>query len=288
MKQIHKSFIIIISILLATNLGCAQTDTLRFYLNTPANGTNLDAILHDGQTYSTEVSNIQVDIFNATSEATATSRTNTGSFAYFKSNFLNTTNNYINQLTTQTGIVDDGDYNYPRYMVIASNNGSEFQFKGLLVGDYTNGERKLKVEGFKDGALVDTVSLEMPDGVWEMRFDTINFTKEKFGNVDEIRISRGTNDLFIGNLAGFNDFVFSAPVPITTSLNKGQTETIDIWINNGILHVNNVDPKTVVTIYSISGIILNSTRVESLSQLNLPHGIYLVQLHNKIQKVVIL
>lgn len=287
MIKIFKKPLIIGTILLTTVLGHAQTDTLKFYVNTIANGVNLDAILHDGESYSTEIPNIQIDIFNATSAEAAANRTQTGSFAYFQNSFLNTTNNYINQLTPQTGIADDGDYNYPRYMVIASNNGSEFYFKGLLVGDYTNGERQLKVEGFKDGGLINTVMLEMPEGVWEMKFDTISFTKEKFGNVDEIRISRGTNDLFIGNLAGFNDFVFSAPATITTSLNTQETETFRIWTDNGAIHVNSVNSNTTVTVYSVAGIALKNTNVESLSTMTFPKGVYLVQLNNTVQKVVI-
>lgn len=235
-----KHFCILISILLLTTASTfvKGQSTLTFYKDIAENGVNIGTTLHDGEDYSTDIPDIQLNIFNASSASDASSSTSTGSFAYFQKNFTNTSDNYINQLTPSSGIVDDGDYNYPNFLVIKSNDDREFRFQGITVGDYVNGEREIKIESFRNNTLIGAVTLQMPDGIWEKTFGSTNFPTAKFGNVDEIRISRGTDDGFTGNLAGFNNFVFNSAISLevsTTMLSiapaDNSTTTFDIISN---------------------------------------------------------
>ena len=62
---------------------------------------------------------------------------------------------------------------------------------------------------------------------------------------------------------------------------------VNIHINNGMLVITGVDEDTVVSIYSISGVLIYNTTVEHVNELTLPHGVYLVVINNKTYKIAL-
>ncbi|MBQ5749733.1 MAG: leucine-rich repeat domain-containing protein, partial [Bacteroidaceae bacterium] len=62
---------------------------------------------------------------------------------------------------------------------------------------------------------------------------------------------------------------------------------VNIHIYNGTLVIEGVDGKTVVNIYSLSGVLLHNTIVEQVNDITLPQGIYIVVIGNDAYKVVI-
>jgi hypothetical protein len=62
---------------------------------------------------------------------------------------------------------------------------------------------------------------------------------------------------------------------------------VNIRIYNGTLVIEGVDGKTVVNIYSLSGVLLHNTIVEQVNDITLPQGIYIVVIGNDAYKVVI-
>lgn len=234
-----KSLAIIVLLMVCHISTKAQSGTLTFYANVTDDGINIGTVLHDGQ-YSNDISGIQFDIFNANTDAEAAARTYTGSFVYAPKKWLNLEHNYLLMIdaTTDNQVL----VHPPRYLVIMSHDGSEFSFQGMRIGDYDGGQRKTKVEGYRNGIFIGAVTVQMPIGeIWEQNFDKTSFSSDIFGNVDEIRISRNMDDTYIGNEAGFNDFVFGAPVlppsltVSATSLNiaaaTNSTATFDITSN---------------------------------------------------------
>ncbi|MBR2379245.1 MAG: hypothetical protein IKA91_07405, partial [Bacteroidaceae bacterium] len=62
---------------------------------------------------------------------------------------------------------------------------------------------------------------------------------------------------------------------------------VNIHINNGKLVITGVDEDTVVSIYSISGVLIYNTTVEHVNELTLPHDVYLVVINNKTYKIAL-
>ena len=62
---------------------------------------------------------------------------------------------------------------------------------------------------------------------------------------------------------------------------------VNIHIDNGKLVITGVDEDTVVSIYSISGVLIYNTTVEHVNELTLPHGVYLVVINNKTYKIAL-
>lgn len=216
MNRLKRFAIILIAILFASFLDIkAQSGTLIF---SNANTANLGTMLYDNKTYSTDISSIEIKVFNASSEANAASRTTTGSLVFVGPPDLNSTHPAIfsNNATTGTLVLDYTDSNRPKYIVLASTSGAEFRFSSVYVVEPDTWIKppKIKFEGFRNGTSTGFVYLEIDqnNGEYEKTFDASYFPVNIFGNVDEVRISRGWVDEFIGNLDGFNNFTFSAPV----------------------------------------------------------------------------
>lgn len=193
----------------------AQSGTLTFY---SASTANLGTMLYDNKTYSTDISSVEIKVFNASSEANAASRTSTGSLVFVGPPDLNSTHPAIfsNNSTSGTLVFDYTDTNRPKYIVLASTSGAEFRFSSVYIvePDVWIKPPKIKFEGFRNGTSTGSVYLDIDQnsGEYEKTFDASYFPVNIFGNVDEVRISRGYTDEFTGNLDGFNNFVFSAPV----------------------------------------------------------------------------
>ncbi len=208
-KNLLKHLLVFIALLLSYSLTRAQSGTLTFYKNT-IDFVNLGTVVHDGENC-VDIPNIQINIFNANTEVEAANRTHIGSIVYApKEQYVGVEKNYLLLLDVATGITLQGEP--PHYLVITSTDGDEFYFKGIRILDSSGGlQPETKVEGFRNGTQVASVILQM-GGNFEKNFDNTSFTSDKFGNVDEIRISRVTNNEYTGNYGGFNDFVFGEPI----------------------------------------------------------------------------
>jgi hypothetical protein len=72
-----------------------------------------------------------------------------------------------------------------------------------------------------------------------------------------------------------------------SSIDDTTNGEVNIRIDNGTLVIEGVDGKTVVNIYSLSGVLLHNTIVEQVNDITLPQGIYIVVIGNDAYKVVI-
>ena len=212
----------------------AQTaETLSFQTDYSA---NLGTKLNDGQSYATDITGLDVVVFNAASAADASAGTSTGSLVLFKGNTINTSQDYLCQISPTTGIEDDGDYNYPQYLVITTQDKRPFSFQGLKVGDFIGAERTITAEAFYCGKSKGSVTLTMGD-LYEKSFGTETFTETIFGMVDEVRLSRGDTN-FTGHLAGFNNFRLVANSETVTFGNPADWDAFAQRVNEGEAYLN--------------------------------------------------
>lgn len=227
----------------------AQSGTLTF---SGSGTTNLGTMLYDNQTYSTDISNIQIKVFNASSDANAASRTSIGSLVLVTTPDINSTYPAIFSNNSTSGTLVFDDSNKPKYIVLASTSGAEFRFSSVYIvepsSDWINPPH-IKFEGYKDGILTGSVILviDQASGEYQKTFDASYFPVSIFGNVDEVRISRGYDDGIIGNLDGFNNFVFGAPV---TSYVTVSTNSLEIGATEGSTTSFNITSNTSWTVSS--------------------------------------
>jgi len=195
-----------------------------------ANQTNIGQTLHDGDVGSTDISNIQISIYNANSNSPSVP---TGSFAYFDSVYLNlgtdggiaplndsaVSNNSTDptNTTNQTG-------DPPDLMIIKGDNGATFSFKSIEVLDNASAQSDINIEAFRAGTSLGSVTLLVDRTAYRSVFTQQNgLTASIFQNVDEIRISNATYGVN-GNYAAFNSIEIGDPVvpgpaaPTTTIL----------------------------------------------------------------------
>ena len=216
-----------------------------------ANRTNLGQTIHDGDWGSTDIPGIQLDIFNANTGAPSTA---VGSFPYFTAAELwDTTFGGIAPIDTTSGYVvsDSSNVNItPKIIVIKSNNGAEFQFKGFYAVDYQIRQLQMTVEGFRDGSSTGFVTLNTDDSVG-ITYTTSDLTPAKFQNVDEIRI---TNFSGAGNWVAINNIVIGDPVGSNTAPTfVGATTTLTVNQNaaatdiKGLLHASDSDSGQTLT-----------------------------------------
>lgn len=234
LKYCVKTIVVLIIISLTSSLKTsAQSGTLTFSNTSTA---NLGTMLYDNRTYSTDISGVEIKVFNASSETNAASRTSTGSLVLVRTPDLTSTHPAIfsNNASTGTLVFDYENSNRPKYIVLASTSGTEFRFSSVYIVEPETWIKppKIKFEGFRNGISTGSVilSIDQDNGEYEKTFNASYFPVDIFGNVDEIRISRGWIDEFTGNLDGFNNFVFSAPISSyvnvsTNSLGIGATES---------------------------------------------------------------
>lgn len=202
---------------------------------------NIGTMVHDGESYSTDVPNIRLDLFNANTEADAHNRITTGSFGCYQPDLSQWTDGtfirefpIIMSLDVINEAGSDND-NRPKYIVLASHDGSEFSFQSMWVWDEIPCEPVIRVEGFKDGVSTGSVLLSRTfPAEWRKTFSPSDFPIDKFGNVDEIRISRGTDDQWTGNNIGFNNFGIGTPIlPPSIAVSKSSISITD-GVNNAV------------------------------------------------------
>lgn len=203
-----RKYILCVAWLSVTMLSSQTVRTLNFSTTGDATAVNLGTELADEQLYASDVTDLDVIVFNASSAVAAAAGTSSGSLVLFKGSTISTNIDYICQISPETGIEDDCDYNYPLYLVITTPSKEPFAFKGVTVGDFIGAERSIIAEAFLQGTSLGSVTLLMGD-LYEKTFGTETFDQSVFGNVDEVRFSRGDTN-FTGHLAGFNDFCFKA------------------------------------------------------------------------------
>ena len=134
----------------------AQNDTLKII--NPALPENIGTIVANGQVYSSDLTGKQIQLFNALNDADAASRTATGSFVRYSSTLASSLFPGIVSLNGTIGIAEM-DNSRPKYIVVASTDGAEFNFKSVYVCDVVGTEPSLKVEGFRDGVTTGSVTL---------------------------------------------------------------------------------------------------------------------------------
>ena len=66
-----------------------------------------------------------------------------------------------------------------------------------------------------------------------------------------------------------------------------ENEDWRVTIPGGTITIIGVSESSMVHIYSINGTLLHSSTIAEMSNINLPHGIYFVQVNNVVKKVVV-
>jgi len=217
-KSLVLKLLMLLSIAFAGGVVKAQSGTVTF---TAADQTNIGTTLHDG-TNSNDISGIQLNIFGAMTSAAATARTSSGSFVFYTASDLGFTYGGFSPIDVTSGSTVSSDANIPRIIVIMSNDGSEFNFKSIYVGDYQGGNSPIKFEGFRDGVSTGSVSL-LINSPYEITFNSSNgLTALIFQDVDEVRISNQSGgDMASGIYADFNNIQIGAavlPAPTVSSV----------------------------------------------------------------------
>ena len=258
----------------------AQTDTL-IILN-PVLPENIGAVVSDGQLYSTDLTGKQIRLFNALNEVDAANRTATGSFVRYNSSFSGSLYPGIVSLNSTTGIAEV-DNNRPKYIVLASADGAEFSFNSVFVCDVVGTEPSLKIEGFRNGTTTGSVTLIRDTSAeWQKTFDPSFFPVDIFGNVDEVRFSRGTTDGFTGNLVMFNNFVIKGSVDIGTGISTDDVNKLQVYPNPVVdkLYVSGVQENSSVRISDINGRVIISKKLKdnNVSVNFLQEGVYTIMI----------
>ena|GEM_PF-6983824 len=177
--------------------------------------TNIGTVLHDG-TDSNDISGIQLDIFGAMTPEEATSRSPSGSFAFFSGGDFGSTDDVFTQIDETSSCSVDNEANLPRILVIMGHGGSEFSFDSIFVSNTNASEEKIKFEGFKGGMSTGSVTLNpaaLAAPPWEVTFTVSDFPSSVFGDVDEVRITnQQIGDRLSGNFAGFNNIKIGDPI----------------------------------------------------------------------------
>ena len=256
----------------------AQTDTLKI-LN-PVLPENIGAVVSDGQIYSTDLMGKQIQLFNALNEVDAASRTSTGSFVRYNSSFASSLYPGIVSLNGTTGIAEVNN-NRPKYIVVASTDGAEFSFKSVFVCDVVGTEPSLKIEGFRNGTTTGSVTLIRDTSAeWQKTFDPSFFPVDIFGNVDEVRFSRGTTDGFTGNLVMLNNFVIGETIDIGTGISTDDVNKMQLYPNpvTDVLYLSGVAENANIRITDMTGRVLikMDLKTKSLPVSNLTEGIYTI------------
>jgi hypothetical protein len=237
MKQISLSILITVALLLGgLAKSMAQTGTVVF---TGTDYGNMGTILHDG-TSSNDITGIQLNIFGAMSPANATARINSGSFVFFNSLGVGNVCVPIDVTSGNSTVVDN---NLPRIIVIMSNDGSEFNFKSIYIGDYIGSNSPIKFEGFRNGISTGSVVLTINTATYDETFTSTSLTPSIFQNVDEVRISNQVEgDMAYGIYAGFNKIEIAPAVvpavvpPTVTTQAVSNISTTFAW-GNGLITV---------------------------------------------------
>ena len=258
----------------------AQTDTLMI-LN-PVLPENIGAVVSDGQLYSTDLTGKQIRLFNALNEVDAANRTATGSFVRYNSSFSGSLYPGIVSLNSTTGIAEV-DNNRPKYIVLASADGAEFSFNSVFVCDVVGTEPSLKIEGFRNGTTTGSVTLIRDTSAeWQKTFDPSFFPVDIFGNVDEVRFSRGTTDGFTGNLVMLNNFVIKGSVDIGTGISTDDVNKLQVYPNPVVdkLYVSGVQENSSVRISDINGRVIISKKLKdnNVSVNFLQEGVYTIMI----------
>lgn len=256
----------------------AQTDTL-IILN-PVLPENIGAVVSDGQLYSTDLTGKQIRLFNALNEVDAANRTATGSFVRYNSSFSGSLYPGIVSLNSTTGIAEV-DNNRPKYIVLASADGAEFSFNSVFVCDVVGTEPSLKIEGFRNGTTTGSVTLIRDTSAeWQKTFDPSFFPVDIFGNVDEVRFSRGTTDGFTGNLVMLNNFVIGETIDIGTGNSTDDVNKMQLYPNpvTDVLYLSGVAENANIRITDMTGRVLikMDLKTKSLPVSNLTEGIYTI------------
>ncbi len=199
----------------------AQTDTLKI-LN-PVSPENAGGIVTAAEPfpdpmglptkyYTTYIPGRIIQLANAADEDSALKGIPAGSLAVYNSSFAGSLYPGIVSLNGTTGIAES-DNNRPKYLRVLDGPGFEFSFRSVYICDVVGAQSSIKVEGFRDKVSTGSVILTRNTATeWQKTFGPSSFPLNIFGNVDEVRFSRGTADGFTGNLVMFNNFVIDPPI----------------------------------------------------------------------------
>ena len=261
-KNIRRTLGLTMFVVIFTFQLNAQTDTLKII--NPALPENIGTIVANGQVYSSDLTGKQIQLFNALNDADAASRTATGSFVRYSSTLASSLFPGIVSLNGTIGIAEM-DNSRPKYIVVASTDGAEFNFKSVYVCDVVGTEPSLKVEGFRDGVTTGSVTLSRNTATeWQKTFDPSFFPVDIFGNVDEVRFSRGTSDGFTGNLVMFNNFVIGSPDKVVAGVSTGNINKLQFYPNpvTDKLYLSGVDEDALIRITDLNGRVIKSCNLK--------------------------
>ncbi|WP_170932676.1 bacterial Ig-like domain-containing protein [Desulfosporosinus sp. FKB] len=208
--------IFVLSAVIMPNLayGAIGNATVSF---TGTDTNNVGSTLHDGSLGSTDISGIQLDIFNANRTVPDTP------VEYF--GLGNNSSTYDSPVIIPN--YDPGTGIAPDFIVIKSDDGSAFDFKSIYVLDYLASEPQIKFEGFRNGISTGSVILNINQTDYQETFTSTNgLTPSIFQNIDEVRISNQYDgDMTYGNYVGINNIQIGDP-PDVTNPTAGNSGTI--------------------------------------------------------------
>ena len=223
-------FAMMISVLTVPTLQ-VSAETISGILTFSGSGkVNIGQIANDGVAVNeitcTDISGIQLDIFNTNETVYSQNPEVTGSLLYMDEWYSATTIGGIFPLTPTTGVEDGG--NPPEILVIKSHDGNEFSFLSIYLSDTLGNESFVKFEGFRDGKSTGHVILTSYGGDPVPTYTSANGLDPKiFQNVDEIRMTNQVGgDRAYGNYGGINNIVIGDPVVISSDATLKASSTV--------------------------------------------------------------
>ncbi|MCK0137223.1 gliding motility-associated C-terminal domain-containing protein [Arenibacter sp. S6351L] len=156
------------------------------------NATNLGPEVTDGEANTPNISEVDIQIFEANSSGVATGN----DLAY-----------YDNPLNG--GVVDNAGNGSP-IIVIEEQNGNEFDFRGIELTEYLGGGYVIKIEGKRNGVSTGSITTSVGGDFIEL-LDTNDLTRSIFQNVDRIEITDN---------AGSDIYIFVDKITLGTPVNN--------------------------------------------------------------------
>jgi hypothetical protein len=189
-----------------------------------ANGDFLGTTVTDGEANSADIPGVVIEIY----AANLGTDTNTGEHWEF---WADIANNGLDEI--DDGVVPDaGD---AASTVIRTQGGEDFSFEGIRVVNYLGAHTHIKFEGFRDGVSTGSETLAIDNSVsFYNDYTQLNgLTPAKFQNVDQIRITDGSNQLMYVSL---DELVFAdavvPPPTITSATYNANTGTLVVTGTN--------------------------------------------------------
>lgn len=192
MKRVHL-FISLCLLHTLSHTTLAQISSSQTINFSTADNTNLGPVANDGEGGSTDISGVQIDIFEIDASGNPT-----GNDLIYNANDIG----FGGVIEEGISISTDPSLTSWRGISIKTNDGSEFDFNGFESWELSfAGTVTFTVEGFKDGVSTGSTTTTSASGD-RQEHGASEFSDAIFGEVDEVRIIAttdfyGTFDVFL-------------------------------------------------------------------------------------------